>query len=163
MAFTAGQKLRASDLNLLGSVVGRNLRTTNSSTFTTIARILSTRAPVKNGRSYRVACQGEVFGNSGAITAQMELRRTTDDTEPTTTSTVLGRALIRVTDTTGVPETFGIETFFHATADGFLRVALCGTRAVGSVTVAVSADATFPAFIVIEDIGDTVAASGTVY
>ena len=68
MAFTAGGKIRAADLNRLGALVGRNQRTTNSGPITAITRVLSTSAPVVAGRTYRVTCYGELFGDSGAAT-----------------------------------------------------------------------------------------------
>lgn len=163
MVFTTGSRIRASELNRLGALVGRNQRTTNSAAFTTIVRILSTRGAVKSGRTYRVRSQCEVFPTGGTGISQMELRYTTNDTEPTTGSTVLGRALTGH-DTAGVPDTVTIETYHYASADGFLRVALCGTKVGGTGTgCAVSADATFPCFITIEDTSDTVATSGIVY
>lgn len=163
MAFSAGAKIRAAELNLLGALVGRNHRTTNSSAFTSVARILSVRAPVRAGRTYRVTCQTEVFSSGGAGVSQMELRYTTNDSEPTTTSTVLGRALTQH-ETAGVPDTVSVEAYHHSVADGFLRVALCGTKVAGAATsCTVSADATFPTTLVVEDVADTVATSGTAY
>lgn len=163
MAFTAGQKVRASELNRIGTLVGRNQRTTNTAAYTTITRILSVRAPVKAGRTYRVCCQIEEFGNLGSGTGQSELRYTTNDTEPTTTSTLLGRALVHHASTGSVPDTVSIMAHFNASADGFLRVVLCAQRVIGSVTLAMSADASFPGFLTVEDVGDTVATTGTVY
>jgi hypothetical protein len=163
MTFVAGTKLRASELNRLGACVARNRRTTNSAAITTIQRVLSVRAPVVNGRTYRVIAHGEVFGLSGATTTQNELRHTTNDTEPTTTSTVLARALVRHDSTGGVPDSVTIVGEFNATATGFLRVALCCTRVAGAVTVSWAADPTFPTTLVVEDLGLTVAVSGTVY
>lgn len=158
----AGAKVRASDLNRLGNIVARNLRTTNISTTGAIIRVLSVRAPVKAGRSYRVSAMFEVDAATVPATSQDELRFTTDDTEPTVTSTVLSRCLMdhRVAS---VPDAEFIEGFFHASADGWLRVALCITRAIGAGSITLDAAPTFPTTITVEDVGDTVSTSGTVY
>ncbi|GAA2543624.1 hypothetical protein [Pseudonocardia hydrocarbonoxydans] len=163
MAFTAGAKIRAADLNRLGALVGRNQRTTNSAAITTIARVLSTTAPVVAGRTYRVTCYGELFGNSGAATTQNELRHTTNNTEPTTTSPILGRALVRHDSTIGIPDTCVIVAYFYASATGTLRVAVCTQRVAGTVTVAWTAAPDFPMSLTVEDVGDTIATTGTVY
>lgn len=163
MAFTAGQRVRASELNRLGQIVGRNQRVTDSAGISAIARVLSVTAPVKAGRSYRIICDGEVFSVSGAATSQHELRYTTNNTEPLTTSAIIGRALIRHDSTTGVPDQCHIEGLFNCVADGTLRVVVTTTRAVGAVNVAWTAASTYPMLLLVEDAGDTVATTGTVY
>lgn len=163
MAYTAGGKIRASDLNRMGAVVGRNRRTTNSTLGSAITRVLSVTAPVVAGRSYRVTCHGEVYSNSGAATTQSELRHTTDNTEPSTTSAVLARAVVRHDSTAGIPDSVTIVGEFICTATGTLRVALCIQRVSGAVTVGWAADATFPTTLTVEDVGETVSATGTVY
>lgn len=163
MTFTAGEKIRASKLNRLGTLVGRNKRTTNSASVTSIARVLSVRAPVIAGRSYRVQLDGEIFGSNGATVCQSELRYTTSDVEPTTTSPVLARAVTRHDSTVAQPDAVSITGIYDATFDAFLRVALCLTRVSGSVGVQYGADSTFPVHLTIEDVGLTVATSGTVY
>lgn len=163
MAFTAGQKIRAFELNRIGAVVGRNQRTTNATGISAIARVLSTTAPVVAGRTYRVHLHAEVFSSSGAATSQNELRYTTNNTEPTTTSTILTRGVIRHDSTTSVPDEFEITGYFAAVSTGTFRVAWCLQRVVGAVNVNCSADANFPATLTVEDVGDTVATTGTVY
>lgn len=162
MAFTAGGKIRAADLNRLGQVVARNQRTTNSASYTTAARILSVRAPVVAGRSYRVQFHGEEFAIGGAAVGQTELRHTTNDVEPVVTSPVLARGLVHhIND--GVPDLVAITGLFHAATTGFLRVVVVGTRVVGTPPCSMAADPSFPAILVVEDVGDTVATTGTVY
>src|SRR3546814_17140684 len=100
MTFVAGQKVRASELNDAStavdqSIVGRNRRTSDSTPAASIVRVLSVIAPVIAGRTYRVVCDGELYSVLGAATSQSELRYTTNNTEPTTSSTILGRALVR--------------------------------------------------------------------
>lgn len=162
MAFTAGQKVRASALNQIGVIVGRSQRTTNSTASATIVRVLSVIAPVVAGRSYRVWCDGEIFSTSTACVAQSELRYTTNNTEPATSSTVLGRSLTP-TAAGGTPNMCHIEAFFHAVSTGTLRVAVTTTRVVGADTVSWTADATYPMLLVVEDIGDTISTTGTIY
>ena len=162
MAFSAGGKLRAGDLNRLGQIVGRNQRTTNSASYTAAARILSVRAPVVAGRSYRVTFTGEEFPIGGATVGQTELRYTTNDVEPLVSSPVLARALVHhIND--GVPDLVSITGLFVAGATGFLRVVVVGNRVVGVPPNAMAADPGFPAMLLVEDVGDTVAVAGTVY
>lgn len=162
MTFTAGQKLRASDLNQVGVVVGRNRRTTNFSTTGAILRALSTTAAVVAGRSYRVTVRTEMFANTAPATSQNEVRYTTNNTEPLVTSPILCRALVdhRVS---GVPDFCHIEGLFHATTTGTFRVALCIQRVLGAGDVASAANVDFPTFITVEDVGPTVSTTGTVY
>ena len=141
----------------------RNQRTTNSTLASAIVRVLSVTAPVIAGRTYRVVCDGEVYSNTGAATTQHELRYTTNNTEPTTSSTVLGRAIVRHDSTTGTPDQCHIEALFMCVSTGTLRVAVTTTRVIGSVTVAWTADATYPMTLTVQDVGDTVSATGTVY
>lgn len=162
MAFTAGGKIRAADLNRLGAIVGRNQRTTNIGTTGAIIRVLSTTAPVVAGRTYRVSAMFEVDAATVPATTQDELRYTTNNTEPTTSSPILNRYLCdhRVS---GVPDSEFIEALFFASTTGTLRVALCIQRVVGAGTVTLAGDPSFPSTLTIEDMGDTVATSGTVY
>src|SRR5690606_7596678 len=159
-------------LNRLGAVVGRAVRTTNFNNSGngiggTALRVLSVRAPIVAGRTYRVVLQAEVFRNSGSSSdfiAESSLRYTTNDTEPTTSSTVLARALVHCYEI-AVPETVNIVAYYPSSTTGFLRVAWtlnrADTDASGACTA--SAGATFPTTLTIEDAGDTVQTSGTVY
>lgn len=145
-------------------VVGRNRRTTTIATLSSgaIIRVLSVIAPVTSGRTYRVWVQGEHDCGVAPATTQPELRFTTNNTEPTTTSTVLSRTVIdhRVA---AVPDLMHLDVLYPSVFTGTLRVALCTQRVIGSGGVAVIASATSPCELVIEDVGLTVATSGTVY
>lgn len=170
MAFTAGQKVRASELNAAidavdNRIVGRNQRTTDSTGSATIVRVLSVIAPVVAGRTYRVMCDGEVFiSGNNAATSQHELRYTTNNTEPTTSSTVLGRAVVRHDSVTTTPDQVHIEAMFHCVSTGTFRVAVTSTRVLGAAgNVTWTALATYPMILVVEDMGDTVTVTGTVY
>ena len=166
----AAYTLSASDIStgtlasarLPSFIVGRNQRTSVHTTSGTIARTLSTTSSVVSGRIYRVWAQFEMYAASAPATSQCELRFTTDNTEPTTTSTVLARALTdhRVTD---VPDFVHIDGLYVPASSHTFRVALCVSRVVGSGNISVSAGATFPAQLVIEDLGPSVSTSGTVY
>lgn len=145
------------------AIVGRNQRTTDIVGITTITRVLSTVASVFAGRTYRVTFDGEAVSDLAAATSQHELRYTTNNTEPTTVSPVLDRAVVVHSSTAAIPDQVHVEGYFHCGATGVLRVALCTLRAAGSVSVAVAAAATFPAKLIIEDCGATVSTSGTVY
>lgn len=162
MTFTAGEKIRAATLNQMGAVVGRNRRTTNSTAVSAATRILSVIAPVFTGRTYRVLVHGEIFANAAANVSQSELRYTTDNTEPLTSSTLLARGL-KYHTLNGIPDEITIVGEFVCTSNATLRVAVVTARVVGASTVAWSADATFPMHIKIEDLGTTVSTTGTVY
>lgn len=166
----AAYTLSASDITtgtlpsgqLPASLVGRNERTTAHTTSGTIARTLSTTSSVVSGRIYRVWAQFEIYPATAPATTQCELRYTTNNTEPTTTSTVLARSL---TDhrVTGVPDSIHIDGLYVPGSSHTFRVALCVSRVVGSGNITVEAGATYPAQLVIEDLGPSISTSGTVY
>jgi hypothetical protein len=168
MTFVAGQKLRASELNdaIVTGVVGRNIRTTDQTGITTTeVRTLSTSANVVNGRSYRVWAQFEAYKSAvdaTVVLTQHSLRYTTDNTEPTITSTILHRTIFKH-DIMATPDSLHCDALFHSAATGVFRVALTSLIAVGSGTATVAASATVPCILVIEDAGPTVTATGTVY
>lgn len=169
MTFTAGQKLGASDLNNLvtsGYVVGRNRRTSAITTTTTTSgtaqRIISTTASVVSGRSYLISYQGEHFCSAVPASTGVELRITTDNTEPTTSSTQVERSILNH-EVASVPDTTHISITYPATATGTLRVVATFHRPVGSGTLTATSSATAPCELVITDAGPTVAVSGTVY
>lgn len=164
MAFTAGQKLRASDLNGVGNIVGKNLRTSTTVAAVGPVSVLSVRAPVVAGRSYRCSLNSECFGSVSDSLAQHDVHFTTNDVEPTSSDTVLFRALVtHASPTTGIPETISTFTVFDSVATGFLRLLHTVTRVTGSGNVSVSAGAVNPTWLTVEDIGPTIATSGTVY
>lgn len=147
-------------------VVGRNRRTTTlsttASTSGTAQRIISTTASVTNGRTYKLWAHLEVDAATVPATSQVEMRYTTNNTEPTVSSTQVARA---VTDhrVASVPDSLDVIGLYPATASGTLRVAVMLFRAVGSGTLTVDATSTSLGEIVIEDMGPTVSTSGTVY
>jgi hypothetical protein len=152
-----------SELVAHGVIVGYKTRTSNSTASASIVRVLSVRAPVRAGRMYRVICDGEIFSSNGAATSQSELRYTTDDSEPTTTSTILSRAIVRHDATTATPDMCHIEGIYKAVSDGWLRVAVTTTRVLGSVNVSWTADPTFPMLLMVVDAGPAITEDGTVY
>ena len=162
----AGGRTEISDqINaLICPSVGNNIRTTDSSAFnTTSVRIMSTRVPVRNGRSYLVIAAGElVVAAAGAATVQSEIRYTTNDTEPTTTSTQLGRGICTL-DATGIPTLTTFLSVFNSVANGFFRPVVCSVRVAGAVNCQWTAASGRPMILYVEDIGPTVSATGTVY
>lgn len=166
MAFTAGQKLRASQLNSLGNVVGRHTRTSDelSTSGATAVPIMSVRAPVVAGRSYMVSSWCDVFAAVAASVIQLHNRYTTDDTEPTvaTGNFVTARIDMICPVAAQLYPTYA-RGIFDASSDGFLRVLMTMDRSAGSGNISVGAGAINPATLIIEDIGLTVAESGTDY
>lgn len=90
------------------------------------------------------------------------MRDTTDNAEPTVTSALLSQTVIdhRLV---GVPALLHIDVLFICTSSGTLRVALCHQRVINPGPVAIIATANRPCELVVEDVGLTVATSGTVY
>jgi hypothetical protein len=163
MAFTPGQRIRASDLNVIGKLVARNSRTTNTAAINTVeTAAISCRGAVTSGRSYLVTFQTEAFGSVAQSAAQLAVRYTTNDVEPTITSTQLCRMLTNNV-LVAIPQTTVCEGIFDCTSTGFLRVLGTLIRGSGTGNVQLSASAAFPTLITIEDIGDTIASSGTIY
>lgn len=156
-----------SRLDTAGAAVGRKSSLQNSLAFSgTPSRIISVRAPVVAGRSYAVVCTGEVeVQANAAATSQHELRATIDDTEPTTSSSLkLGRTVTYHNPINGCPTDVKILGHYDASANGFLRVAVCSSRPLGTPTCrwvpAVSGTATVLEVI---DLGPTIVEDGTVY
>ncbi|MGL5912141.1 MAG: hypothetical protein ACRCZP_19210 [Phycicoccus sp.] len=143
-------------------IVGRNRRITTFTTAGTIAACLSCRAPVVTGRSYLIGSHYDMSAVTAPATTQNELRATTNDTEPTTTSTLIGRTL---TDhrVSGVPDSVDSIVLYPAAHTGWLRVLLCTQRVIGSGNINLEASAGFPADLYVMDLGPTPAVSGTVY
>lgn len=166
MAFTAGQKVRASELNSLGNVVGRNTRTTDftSSSGGTAVRALSVRAPVVNGRTYEVTSWQDVYAATSGAVVQLHWRYTTDDTEPGVGVTVYAAPRVDVVCVTSsqLYPTFS-RGLFDAGYTGFLRVAMTIVRSSGSGNISIGAGSINPCTLVIRDVGETLASSGTVY
>lgn len=166
MAFTAGQKLRASELNSLGNIVGRNTRTTDftSTSGATAARVISVRAPVVNGRTYEVTSFADVYAASSGAVVQLHYRYTTDDTEPGVGVTVYAAPRYdQVCTTSSQLYPTWSRGLFDAGYTGYLRVAMTIVRFSGSGNVSVGAGTVNPCTLVIRDVGETLASSGTVY
>jgi len=165
----AGSALPGSLLGLSpfsGNFVGYKERTTDSSGFTTTeVRILSVRAPVRAGRTYRIIGYGEIVssGGGGAVTVESKIRYTTNDVEPTTSDTQLQRAESRNDSTGGVPRTVFITGKIDISSDGYLRAVVTSVRVEGTVTVIWTAGSGRAMTLEVQDCGPTVTQDGTVY
>lgn len=156
------------ELNRQG-IVGRNSRSSTLgvpfSGNGVLQRVMSTSAPVRSGRSYRVSSHAELYTDGGTIVVQAELRYTVDGSEPSVSSTLLNRWLGRVV-VNDIPITLSPSGIYTPSSGGLLRVVLCvlvfdlggpdGSYEVGGL-------AGYPAELVIEDVGQTRATSGTIY
>lgn len=141
---------------------GRQRRTTNISTAGAITRTVATSAAVVAGRTYRVWSQFEIDCTAVPATSQCEVRYTTNGVDPTVTDAILCRALIGH-QTAAVPDSVHVDGLFVCTANATLKVVLCIARPIGSGTITLNAASTSPCELVIEDMGRTVTAAGTVY
>lgn len=154
------------ELNRHG-VVGRNQRTTSlgvpAGSAGALARVISTSAPVRPGRTYRVSAHAEVYTDGAPATVQAELRYTTDGTEPTTTSALVNRWLGRA-DVDDIPVTVSPSGLYTPSSGGTLRAVLCTLALMsGGTGYQVGGLAGYPCEIVIEDVGPARAVSGAVY
>lgn len=147
-------------------VVGRNRRTTSISTTATTSgtaqRIISAFASVVSGRTYKLWAHLEIDAATVPATSQVEMRTTTDGTEPTVFSTQVARAL---TDhrVASVPDSLDVIGLYPCGFTGTLGVMVAVFCAIGSGTLTNDAATTSLGEIVIEDMGPTVSTSGTVY
>ena len=152
--------------NKPAGVVGRNRRTTSigttASTSATAQRIISAFASVVNGRTYKLWAHLEIDAATVPATSQVEMRVTTNGTEPTVSSTQVARAL---TDhrVASVPDSLDVIGLYPSAFTGTLGVMVAFFRAIGSGTLTNDDTSTSLAEIVIEDMGPTVGTSGTIY
>jgi hypothetical protein len=149
-----------------GTLVGWNERNTTVSTTATTAatafRIMTATAPVKAGRTYEVGFKGEMRNTVAPCTAEIDVRYTTNGTEPTVSSAQMFREIVRL-DGVSIPESVNGSKHYPATADGELRVTLAMFAATGGGTLTYDSSASAPGEITITDKGPTVAKTGTVY
>lgn len=149
-------------------IVGRNRRSTNVTTVATTAagafRIFTARAPVIAGRTYRIYGRGALSHSSAGVTAQVNFHFTTNDAEPTTSSSIMFR-MIEPIVASGVPYPIDWSCTYDATADGFLRVtpAMFTASGTGTTLTWEAATGPNPAELIIEDKGPTVAIAGAIY
>lgn len=149
-------------------IVGRNRRSTNPTTVATTAagafRIFTARAPVIAGRTYRIYGRGALSHSVASTLAQVNFHFTTNDTEPTTSSSIMFR-LIEPIIGANIPYPIDWSCTYDATADGFLRVTPAMFTASGSGTTLTWEAATGPnpSELIIEDKGPTVAIAGAIY
>jgi hypothetical protein len=166
MSFTAGQKLRASELNSLGNLVGRHTRTSDETSALggTAAPVMSVRAPVVAGRTYLVSLWCDIYVATGSATVQVHNRMTTDDVEPTVGTAVYATPrsdIICVTSSQLYP--CYARGLVDISSDGYLRVLTTIVRSAGAGNISMGAGAINPATLLVEDVGETIAESGTDY
>lgn len=154
------------DATVAGTLVGYNERATDFGPYTSSTRVMSTIAPVRANRVYLVGMTGEcLHSGAGSNVHQHELRYTTNNTEPTTSSTFLARQLINTT-IADVPMAVSLTVPFTSSADGFFRVAICSSRPVGSqnaVWTTPGGAGASKVFLTVIDAGPAVSQSGTDY
>lgn len=162
--FDTGIAGRAAANHTHSAIVGRMARTTDTAAITTTeTRVLSVRAPVVTGRMYRVSLKATAYWTTSSSVAEIKLRHTTNDVEPTTSSAILDYLWIppgqaAVTFISGY-----VDALFVPSASGFLRVLATVVRVGGTGAVTLPAAATYPMVLTVEDIGEPVLPTGTVY
>lgn len=163
--FTAGQKLRATDLLQFPlGVVARNRRTTAISTTATTSaggqRLMSTGGPVQAGRLYRVSFQGEIKNSGASVRTFVTIFYTTDGTAPDTADPILQQlnALSPVAD---APVALYGMAFYVPASDHTFTVTPSLHGVSGTTTA--EAGTAVPCELSIEDMGENVPISGIIY
>lgn len=164
--FTAGQKVRALDLLQFPlGVVARNRRTTAISTTSTASgtaqRLMTTGAPVVAGRLYSLTFYGAVRNVGTVAKAFVNLVHTTDGTEPTATSPIIQQATCDTGPLVNSPVVATAFVFYIPTTDHFLNVTATFFGSAGTTEMA--AGTAVPTELFIQDLGQQIATSGTVY
>lgn len=162
MAFFAGQKLRASELQdlidkdspLPRGILARGNRTTSSTTTTSeVGVIRLDDIPIYAGRTYKIWSTALRLDTSVANdVARVNLRYTTDGSTPSTSSTVMTQAqagLPNATDGNSVD----VCVDYSPAADELLSLLLCVSRISGTGSIGIIAGVTAPINLVVEDMG----------
>lgn len=147
------------------SFIKRNTRTTAATTTTattsaTAQKVMELDAPMVTGHLYQIYTSSlEPFGTAAA-TIEIQLTYTVDGTTPAVTSTILNKADVQVISG-GIPGTVVLTGRYVAVGSGTLKVLLSYFCAVGATTVGLTAGATFPMDIYIQDCGTDPGSTGT--
>ena len=162
MAYTAGQKLRASDLP---TVVARARRTTNGTSTTATTQGTSQGVlrlddiPLISGRLYRVFCRGGVFASAyGRYSSSLQY--TTDGSTPTNASASLQQAGGELANP-GFVELYTMTVHYTPASNETFSVLLTYWRTNGTATLTHYGAADWPTEIVIEQLGVDPGATGT--
>jgi hypothetical protein len=161
----AGSLVPVANLPTVGRAVARNVKTASTTTTATTGATgtieLSTIASVLAGRTYLVRFRTNLRHSVANSYGEIDLRYTTNNTEPVVGSTLLTQGLL-VLMTAATVSTLEVTATYDATAAGTFRVAAFAyTNVAGTLTVAASA--TNPTEITIHDVGPTLANTGTAY
>lgn len=143
-------------------LVGNGLRTTvsNPSTGAIVGVTRLAAIPVVAGRSYRLGALIHPRSTVAGDRIIVEIRGTTNGVQPTTASPVLAQ-FYYTTVAASAADTAYFEGIFDAVSAGPLWVLLAFTRAVGSGSAELYADATAVTRVTVRDQGLTVANTGT--
>lgn len=163
MAFFAGQKLRASELQdlidkdspLPLGLTARGNRTTSSTTTTTEVGVLRIDdVPMYAGRAYKIWTSPLVLDTSvNADIARGALRHTTDGSTPTTSSTLMDAGGQGGMASAANGETRIIQIVYVPAADELFSVLLTVSRIAGTGNISIVGAAGFHINVYIEDIG----------
>jgi hypothetical protein len=165
--FTAGQKLRASNLTAVPlGLVAWNERTTDITTTATTAataqRIITTGGPVVAGRQYLVIFDSQFRTSSSTDVVELSLRITTDGTEPTASSLRKCRALVALS-VTDVPESLTCQFWYLPTTSHTFTVTSAMHFGSGTGTLTCDGETDDTTHIAIIDLGLAVAKAGAIY
>lgn len=159
MAFVAGQRLRASELNaaIVGGIIARGNRgsvsTGTTATAATSAQgVLRLSCPMLSGRAYKVEALPFGVYCTAAATVGAQLTYTTNGTTPAATSTLLKFGQRQVPTASEV-QTLDISGIYVPSSDLTFGVLLSLWRVSGSGTAQMYGASTWPIELLVTDLG----------
>jgi hypothetical protein len=162
--FSAGQKVRASQLSQ-GTVIARAQRLTSgtattATTAATAQKLCELDVSLIAGRLYRICVVDFGIFSTAAANAQLQITYTTDGSTPSVTSTILTTG--QVTTPAGSIVISGSLSGLYSPGSNLTFKALvsywCNT---GATTVNIFANTSWPFDLVVEDLGVDPGVSGT--
>lgn len=152
MTFTAGQKVRASQLNEQGVIVARARRIVNTAGSAAAFGILRLDdIPILAGRAYELQATGGIFPNAANLHCDMFLRHTTDGSTPGVASPALMQESMEL-NRNGFVYGYKIRYIHVPPADQTLSLLITAIQTVGG-SIAAYAAANWPTEITIIDLG----------
>ncbi len=153
MTFTAGQKVRASQLNEQGVIVARARRVINKTGGATVFGILRLDdIPILQNRAYEVKMVGAIFPASANANADVFMRYTTDGSTPSVSSPTLKQNNVELIRAVFV-YAFDTSVIYVPSTDQVLSILITCLSTVGGISISGYAAADWPTEITITDLG----------
>lgn len=155
MTFTAGQKLRASELNEQGVLVARASRVTSTgaSTGSTVGIVRLDDVPVTAGRAYSVHAHGGLYPtsiNGGRV--DVTVRYTVDGSTPSVSSSVLALRGVQLF-TAQFVEAYDVDIVYVPSVNETLSLLLCFSTVITTDATQSYGATSWPTEITVTDLG----------